>query len=160
MTSETPAYKNVAFITQKFVYCLVELDEVRTFGLREKDKTNIQFTLELIKMLFDAREEKVIRNLIGRSRASYCLFVYQGKVKEFLLDRSNELEDFAPKLLTEEQQAKINEISNFLTGKASASYPSANQVKPASEDFEFEDSFTTTSSSNVDETEDDFFSDL
>ena len=84
----------------------------------------------------------------------------QGKVKEFLLDRSNELEDFAPKLLTEEQQAKINEISNFLTGKASASYPSANQVKPASEDFEFEDSFTTTSSSNVDETEDDFFSDL
>ena len=85
----------------------------------------------------------------------------QGKVKEFLLDRSNELEDFAPKLLTEEQQAKINEISNFLTGKASASYPSANQAKPASEDFEFEDSFTTTASTaTATEDEDDFFSDL
>ena len=86
----------------------------------------------------------------------------QGKVKEFLLDRSNELEDFAPKLLTEEQQAKINEISNFLTGKASASYPSANQAKPASEDFEFEDSFTNTATSATatTEDEDDFFSDL
>ena len=85
----------------------------------------------------------------------------QGKVKEFLLDRSNELEDFAPKQLTEEQQAKINEISNFLTGKASASYPSANTAKPVSEDFEFEDSFTTTSSTaTATEDEDDFFSDL
>jgi len=85
----------------------------------------------------------------------------QGKVKEFLLDRSNELEDFAPKQLTEEQQAKINEISNFLTGKASASYPSGNAAKPASEDFEFEDSFTTTSSTaTATEDEDDFFSDL
>jgi hypothetical protein len=85
----------------------------------------------------------------------------QGKVKEFLLDRSNELEDFAPKHLTDEQQAKINEISNFLTGKASASYPSANAAKPASEDFEFEDSFTNTASTaTATEDEDDFFSDL
>ena len=86
----------------------------------------------------------------------------QGKVKEFLLDRSNELEDFAPKLLTEEQQAKINEISNFLTGKSSASYPTAQQAKPASEDFEFEDSFTNTATSATatTEDEDDFFSDL
>jgi hypothetical protein len=86
----------------------------------------------------------------------------QGKVKEFLLDRTNELEDFAPKHLTDEQQSKINEISDFLTGKASASYPSANTVKPVSEDFEFEDSFTTsnTSTSSSTETEDDFFADL
>jgi hypothetical protein len=86
----------------------------------------------------------------------------QGKVKEFLLDRGNELEDFAPKQLTDEQQAKINEISNFLTGKASASYPSGNQAKPASEDFEFEDSFTNTATSATatTEDEDDFFSDL
>jgi hypothetical protein len=85
----------------------------------------------------------------------------QAQVKEFLLERSNELEDFAPKHLTDEQHAKINEITNFLTGKSSASYPSANQAKPASEDFEFEDSFTTsTSTSSSTETEDDFFSDL
>jgi len=86
----------------------------------------------------------------------------QGKVKEFLLDRTNELEDFAPKHLTDEQQSKISEISNFLTGKSSASYPTAQQAKPASEDFEFEDSFTNTSTSATatTEDEDDFFSDL
>ena len=86
----------------------------------------------------------------------------QGKVKEFLLDRTNELEDFAPKQLTDEQHSKITEISNFLTGKSSSTYPTAQQAKPASEDFEFEDSFTNTSTSATatTEDEDDFFSDL
>ena len=59
-------------------------------------------------------------------------------------------------------QNKINEITNFLTGKSSASYPSGNQAKPASEDFEFEDSFTNTATTATatTEDEDDFFSDL
>jgi hypothetical protein len=88
----------------------------------------------------------------------------QAKVKDFLLDRDVELEDFAPKKLTDEQQAKINEITNFLTGKSSATFTPSG-AKPASDDFEFEDSFagnsapaTTTSSASADE--DDFFSDL
>ncbi len=85
----------------------------------------------------------------------------QAQVKEFLLERSNELEDFAPKHLTDEQQSKINEITNFLTGKASASYPSGNTAKPASDDFEFEDSFTNNSSNaTATEDEDDFFADI
>jgi hypothetical protein len=65
--------------------------------------------------------------------------------------------------LTEEQQAKINEITGFLTGKASSSFGQPAQA--SSEDFEFEDSFATTgaskpstSSSSTDE--DDFFSDF
>jgi hypothetical protein len=83
----------------------------------------------------------------------------QGKVRDFLLDREFSLEDFSPKKLTEEQQAKITEITNFLTGKASSSYSNAKaEAKPSSDDFEFEDNFST--SSTADETEDDFFSDL
>jgi len=83
----------------------------------------------------------------------------QAKIKDFLLDREINLEDFAPKPLNEEQQSKITEITNFLTGKASTSYSNAKQEsKPSSDDFDFEDNFSAPATS-VD-TEDDFFSDL
>jgi hypothetical protein len=88
----------------------------------------------------------------------------QSKIKDFLLDREHDLEEFAPKKLTDEQQAKITEISNFLTGKASSSFSNPKQeAKPSSDDFEFEDNFaktaaTTTASASEDE--DDFFNDL
>lgn len=82
----------------------------------------------------------------------------QGKIREVLLEREGELEDFAPKRLTDEQQGKITEISNYLTGKSSGSFQDS---KPASEDFEFEDSFNTNASStNTESDEDDFFADL
>jgi hypothetical protein len=90
----------------------------------------------------------------------------QVKIKNFLLDREHDLEEFAPKKLTDEQQAKITEISNFLTGKSSSSFSSSKQEsKPSSDDFEFEDNFTktsatTTSTATSTATEDDFFSDL
>jgi hypothetical protein len=86
----------------------------------------------------------------------------QIKIKDFLLDREHDLEEFAPKKLTDEQQSKITEISNFLTGKASSSFSSSKQEsKPSSDDFEFEDNFTKTSATATStETEDDFFSDL
>ena len=84
----------------------------------------------------------------------------QSKIREFLLDREHDLEEFSPKRLNEEQQSKISEITNFLTGKASSSLTKA-ESKPTSDDFDFEDTFSaSTSSSSVDETEDDFFSDL
>lgn len=87
----------------------------------------------------------------------------QGKIREFLMDREHDLEEFAPKKLSDEQQAKITEISNFLTGKASSSFsnPKA-ESKPASEDFEFEDNFTTTAATTTSASadEDDFFNDL
>lgn len=88
----------------------------------------------------------------------------QGKVKAFLLDREHQLEDFEPRRLTEEQQSKISDITNFLTGKSSNSFNAPKEAKPVSEDFEFEDNFatpsTTTATSNGSEDEDDFFSDL
>jgi hypothetical protein len=85
----------------------------------------------------------------------------QTKIKEFLLDREFDLQDFSPKKLTEEQQSKITEITNFLTGKASSSYSNAKtEAKPSSDDFDFEDNFSTESSSSISESEDDFFADL
>jgi hypothetical protein len=85
----------------------------------------------------------------------------QAKVRDFLMKREHELEEFAPKRLTEEQQAKINEITAFLTGKSSRSFGQS----ASSEDFEFEESFNTTGSSksstgSSSTDEDDFFSDF
>ena len=59
----------------------------------------------------------------------------QGRIKEFLLDRENELEDFAPKPLTEEQQSKITEISNFLPGKSSGSLNASKASAPSSDNL-------------------------
>jgi hypothetical protein len=85
----------------------------------------------------------------------------QGKIRDFLLDRDHDLEEYAPKRLTEEQQAKITEITNFLTGKASSSFSNAKkESKPSSDDFDFEEDFSAPASTSVSEDEDDFFSDL
>ena len=85
----------------------------------------------------------------------------QSKIKDFLLEREHDLEEYSPKKLTEEQQAKITEISNFLTGKASTSFNSAKaESKPTSNDFDFEDNFAPAAATSKSEDEDDFFSDL
>lgn len=84
----------------------------------------------------------------------------QSKVKDFLLDREHDLEEFAPKKLNDEQNGKINEIINFLTGKSSQSFAKS-ESKPTTEDFDFDDTFTskTTSIESI-ESEDDFFTDF
>jgi hypothetical protein len=84
----------------------------------------------------------------------------QVMVKDFLTKREHELEEFGPKRLTDEQQAKINELTAFLTGKASASFNQPTQA--SSDDFEFEESTTSRSpvSSSSSTDEDDFFNDF
>jgi hypothetical protein len=83
----------------------------------------------------------------------------QGMVREFLMKRDHELEEFSPKRLTEEQQAKVNEIISFLTGKASSSYNSSKENKPSSDDFEMDSIVSGSGSmSTQSEDEDDFFS--
>ena len=86
----------------------------------------------------------------------------QVKIKDLLLERDHDLEEYSPKSLTEEQQSKITEISNFLTGKASSSFSGGkNESKPSSDDFDFQDDFSkNTSTASVEADEDDFFSDL
>ena len=87
---------------------------------------------------------------------------YQSKIKDFLIERDHDLEEYSPKALTEEQQAKITEISNFLTGKASTSFKPTNEAKPTSDDFNFEENFSekTSKQTGGTEEEDDFFSEL
>lgn len=86
----------------------------------------------------------------------------QGKIKDFLNERDHDLEEYSPKKLDDQQQSKINEIINFMTGKASASYNTKPESKPAATDFDFEDNFskTTNQTTGGTETEDDFFNDL
>jgi hypothetical protein len=86
----------------------------------------------------------------------------QTVVKDFLLDREFDLESFEAKRLTDEQNSKINEIINFLTGKASSSFTSSKtESTPSSDDFDFEDSFTSkTTTTTVESSEDDFFSEF
>ena len=81
----------------------------------------------------------------------------QSIVREFLMDRQHNLEDFGPKKLDESQQSKINEIIDFMTGKSSNSM--SKESNPSSSDFDFEESMTSGSSSTS-ESDDDFFSDL
>jgi hypothetical protein len=84
----------------------------------------------------------------------------QGMVKDFLMKREHELEEYAPKKLSEEQQAKINEITNFLTGKASTSFASSKESKPSSDDFELDGLVSSGTKEVVSSDEDDFFSDF
>jgi hypothetical protein len=86
----------------------------------------------------------------------------QSMVKEFLLKRDHELEEFSPKKLSEEQQAKINEITSYLTGKSSTSYNTTKESKPTSDDFELDGLVTSGSKevSTANSDEDDFFSDF
>ena len=83
----------------------------------------------------------------------------QGMVKDFLFKREHELEEFSPKKLSDEQQAKINEITAYLTGKASTSFASNKDSKPSSDDFEL-DGIVSSGSKEVPADEDDFFSDF
>lgn len=84
----------------------------------------------------------------------------QSTIKDFLLKRDHELEEFSPKRLTDDQQAKVNEIIAYLTGKASSSFKK--ETVASSEDFDFEESFNTSSGStpSTDGDDDDFFSDF
>lgn len=84
----------------------------------------------------------------------------QSKIKDFLLDREHDLEEFSAKKLNEEQQSKISEICNFLSGKNSSGYQPKKESKPTSEDFEMEDSFTSKSNTSTTSDDDDFFSDF
>ena len=84
----------------------------------------------------------------------------QSMVKEFLMKRDHELEDFSAKRLTEEQQSKVSEIIAYLTGKASSSFNSSKESAPSTDDFEIEGVVSGSKSSSSSEDEDDFFKDF
>ena len=64
---------------------------------------------------------------------------YQAKVKEFLLSREKDLEDFNPVKWTEEQTGKIQKILGILSG----------QIAPGSSDVTMDSSAKTTTAANL-----------
>ncbi len=84
----------------------------------------------------------------------------QSTIKDFLLKRDHELEEFSPKRLTDEQQAKVSEIISYLTGKSSSSFKK--ETVASSEDFDFEESINSGSGTTGgdDDSDDDFFKDF
>lgn len=135
--------------------------EIQTGDETYPDYKMSMFKPETTSLPMYFKEKSVFKNVpLVEGRVSAEV---QSKIKDFLLDREHDLEEFAAKKLSEEQQAKITEICNFLTGKSSSGYQTAKpEAKPTSEDFEFEDNFASTSTSKASSTteEDDFFSDL
>ena len=138
--------------------------EIQTGDETYPDYKMSMFKPETTSLPMYFKEKGVFKNVpLVEGRVSSDV---QSKIKDFLLDREHDLEEFAAKKLTEEQQAKITEICNFLSGKSSSGYQTAKtEAKPTSEDFEFEDNFATagsTSASKATSTteEDDFFSDF
>lgn len=79
---------------------------------------------------------------------------HKDKVKELLLTRDVELENFEPKPLTEEQEAKVSQIIGFLTGKTVGSY--ASEKKNEIEDFSFDTDDIMPKSTSTKSNSDDF----
>lgn len=81
---------------------------------------------------------------------------YQSKVKEFLLARSVQLEDFGPKRLDEDKQSKVSQIISYLTGNSTGS-ESTGTNEATADDFTFDDdSEDTETVASEGGTEDDF----
>ena len=135
--------------------------EIQTGDETYPDYKMSMFKPETTSLPMYFKEKGVFKNVpLVEGRVSSDV---QSKIKDFLLDREHDLEEFAAKKLTEEQQAKITEICNFLSGKSSSGYQTAKtEAKPTSEDFEFEDNFATAGSTPKSTTidDDDFFADM
>jgi len=134
--------------------------EINTGDTTYPDYKMSMFKQEKTSLPIYFKEKKVFKNVpLGEN--SIVSSEAQPKIREFLLDRDHELEEYGPKHLTDEQQSKVNEIINYMTGKNSTGFQTNNSTfeTPKSEDFEFNDDFvgSSTSSSKSDEDEDDFF---
>jgi hypothetical protein len=123
------------------------------------DYKNCTFKQEPTSLPLYNEEKKLFKNVpVADGRVDPKV---QGMVREFLMKREHDLEEFGAKKLTDEQQGKINEIISYLTGKASSSFSSAKESKPSSEDFAFEEVVSGSKSTSYSgEDESDFFADF
>jgi hypothetical protein len=135
--------------------------EISTGDENYPDYKNSMFKPEISSLPLYSEEKGTFKNVPmadGKVDARV-----QGMVKDFLMKREHELEEYAPKKLSDEQHGKINEITSYLTGKASSSFNSSKESKPSSDDFELDglvSSGDTVASSASSSDEDDFFSDF
>lgn len=150
---------------KNFVLVVKEID---TGDETYPDYKNSMFKPEILSLPIYSEEKRsfknvpvIIEEVNGVERRKVDPKV-QSAVKNFLLNREHDLEEFEPKRLSEEDQGKITEISNFLTGKSSSNFkqPSSNDFDVNSdEDFLTEQSSSGTFESNDDD-EEDFFADI
>jgi hypothetical protein len=136
--------------------------EIQTNDVTYPDYKMSMFRPETTSIPIYSKEKKTFKNAPLNEEGKIDVSV-QEKIKNFLLDREHDLEEFAPKRLTEEQQSKITEITNFLLGKSSSSFSAIKESKPSSSDFDFEDNFSKSSSeieTKISTDEDDFFDDF
>ena len=80
----------------------------------------------------------------------------QEKVKDFLLSREVEIDDFAPKALTSEQKQKINQIIAQLTGKSTGADMNTMSNEATEDDFSFDDASEDSTDSSSESDDDDF----
>lgn len=145
---------NVFDLKQGKDFVLV-VKEIQTGDVTYPDYKMSMFRPQTSSLPVYNEEKEEFRN-IPLDEDGNILDKHKSKVKEVLLDRDFTLEDFAPKRLTEEDQEKITEISNFLTGKTSNSFNKKNE-SATSDDFNLEDDLSDES---TEKEEDDFFADL
>jgi len=132
--------------------------EIQTGDDTYPDYKNSMFKPETSSLPVYSEEKKMFKNVpvVDGKIDSKA----QAKVREVLLNREHELEEFSPKRLTEEQHAKINEITAYLTGKSSGSFNSSKESKPSSNDFDIEGVVTSGSKELDDDDDSDFFDDF
>ena len=88
---------------------------------------------------------------------------YHEVIKKSLLERDHDLEEFAARKLTDEEQGKISDITAFLTGKSSTSFASATSKSEnvaSTDDFNFDENSTSKKAASTTVTDEDDFFDL
>lgn len=134
---------------------VIFVKEISTGDESYPDYKNSMFKPEMTSLPIYNEEKGVFKNVpVADGKVDARA---QVMVKDFLMKREHDLEEYAPKKLSEDQQAKINEIMSFMTGKSSTSYTNS---KPSSDDFDLDNVVTSGSKEVVTEDEDDFFSDF
>lgn len=137
--------------------------DIQTGDITYPDYKMSMFKPEVSTISLYSKEKSMFKNAPINAEGKFDPKV-QGMIKDFLLDREHDLEEFSAKHLTEEQQAKITEISNFLTNKTSSTYDgNKTGSTPSSSDFEFDSNFDKAhiTSGEVDSVDDDdFFKDM
>jgi hypothetical protein len=132
---------------------VILVKEISTGDESYPDYKNSMFKPEMTSLPIFNEEKGVFKNVpVSDGKVDPKA---QQIVKDFLMKRDHDLEEFAPKKLTDEQLVKVNQITAYLTGKSSGnSFSNA----PSSDDFELEG--MVTSGTKATEDEDDFFSDF
>lgn len=134
---------------------VVLVKEIQTGDETYPDYKNSMFKPEVSSLSIYSEDKKTFKNVpVSNGKVDPKA---QQIVKDFLLKREHELEEYSPKKLTDEQHEKINEIISYLTGKTSSTFK---KETPSSNDFDFEESLEVSSKESADEDEDDFFSDF